>query len=183
MQGLIGTTFLHGGINEKKLVLILSCVLYLTGCVTPFIESFKSGKKYDTKWNQQCLTLTQNVDLWKGPKTISFSKNFITAESSKRVPRNLKKRGVLLKGTRLEVMKIYDTYLHGLAGNWHFRVNLNVINGRYKGMEVEIPGIYSAHPYPMFFTHKTQVVPYTARENLQPSTIIFNPEYLTECSR
>lgn len=166
-----------------KLVLILSSVLYLTGCVTPFIESLKSGKEYDTKWNQQCLALTQDVDLWKGPKTISFSKNFITAESSKKVPRNLKKQDILPKDTQLEVVKIYDTYLHGLSGNWHLRVNLKVINGKYKGMEVEIPGIYSTQPYPMFFTHKTQVIPYTARENLQPSSIIFNPEHLIECAR
>ncbi len=87
------------------------------------------------------------------------------------------------KGTQLEVMKIYDTYLHGLAGNWHLRVNLKVLNGKYKGIEVEIPGIFPGHPEPLLFTNSTQKISFTARENLKPNSIEFNPEYLTECAR
>lgn len=165
-----------------KLVAVAFGGLFLTGCLSVLIDG-TSAQSYQTKWNQQCLVLTQDVELWKSPKTDSFSKNFIMSKSSTRIARYLKKQDTLPQGTKLEVVEIYDRYIHGSAGNWHLRINLRILDGSYKGLDVEIPGIYTMHPYPVFFTHKTQVIPYTDRENLQPSTIIFNPEYLTECAR
>ena len=165
-----------------KLVTILFSSLFLTSCLSIMID-LASSQDYHTKWDHQCLALTQDVELRKGRSTDTFSKNFITAYSSLHIPSHLKERGVLPKNTRLEVVRVYDRYIHGSAGNWHLRTNLRILDGSYRGLEVEIPGIYTMHPYPLLFTHSTQKIPFTARENLQPSTIIFNPEYLTECAR
>lgn len=142
-----------------------------------------SNRTYATQWDHQCLVLTQNVDLWIGSKVAGFSENFIAANTIKQPILSHKKRDILSKDTNFEVVRVYDKYFSDTRSYWHLRVNLKVLNGKYKGMEVEIPGIYSAHPSPMFFTHKTQAIPYTARENLQPNSIEFNPEFLTECAK
>lgn len=165
-----------------KLVTILFSSLFLTGCLSVLIDG-ASVQSYQTKWDQQCLVLTQDVELWKSPKTDSFSESFIMSKSSTRIARYLKKQDILPRGTKLEVIEIYDRYIHGSAGNWHLRTNLRILDGSYRGLEVEIPGIYPMHPYPLLFTHSTQKIPFTARENLQPDTITFNSEYLTECAR
>ncbi len=166
---------------KTKLALLLLASLPLTGCLSTMID-LASSQNYKTKWSGQCLSLTQDVELWKGSKNHSFSRNFIMAKSSKRISSHLKKQDTLAKGTNFEVAKVYDVYIHGSAGNWHLRVNLEVLDGPYRGLIVETPGVYSMHPYPFFFTHSTQETPFTARENLQPSTIEFNPKFLKRCS-
>lgn len=164
-----------------KLATIALSGLFLTGCLSIMID-LASSQNYQTKWDRQCLTLTQDVELWQGSKTDSFSKNFIKDKSSTRTPGKLKMQGIISKRTKFEVAEVYDTYLHGTTGNWHLRVNLKVLDGSHKGLEVEIPGIYTRHPKPLFFTHSTQRIPFTDRENLQPNTIEFNPDFLASCS-
>ena len=165
---------------KVKLATILFSSLFLTGCLSIMID-LASSQDYHTKWDHQCLALTQDVELRKGRSTDTFSKNFITAYSSLHIPSHLKERGVLPKNTRFEVVKVYDRYVHGVAGNWHLRVNLKILDGAYKDLEVEIPGIFPGHPEPLLFTNSTQKIAFTARENLQPNSIEFNPEFLTAC--
>lgn len=165
---------------KLKLAVMMFSSLFLAGCLSTIVD-LASSQTYQTKWDRQCLILIQDVELRKGRNTDSYSRNFIVGKSSSHVPEHLKMQDILPKSTRLEVVKVYDIYLHGTRGNWHLRMNLKVLDGAYKGLEVEIPGIYTAHPYPLFFTHNTQEIYATARENLQPSSIIFNPEFLATC--
>lgn len=165
---------------KTKLAAVAFGGLLLTGCLSIMID-LSSSQDYHTKWDRQCLALTQDVELRKGRSTHTFSKNFITAYSSSHIPSHLKERDVLPKNTRLEVVKVHDKYIHGAAGDWHLRVNLKILDGTYKDLEVEIPGIFTDHPKPLLFTNSTQKTAFTARENLQPNSIEFNPEFLTAC--
>ena len=165
-----------------KLTTMIFSGLFLTGCASNLIAGL-APKQYQTKWQKQCLVSTQDIQLNKGPNVDNSNKNFISSLNSTSMPRFIKPRDILKSGTKFEVTKIYDNYIHGLGGDWHLRVNAEVLNGPYKGLEVEMPGTYMAHPLPFFFTHRTQVISYTARENLQPNSIIFNPEFLTPCTR
>lgn len=65
-----------------KLATVLFGSLFLTGCLNSMIDIVASSQNYQTKWERQCLVLTQDMELWKSPKTDSYSKIFITAKSS-----------------------------------------------------------------------------------------------------
>ena len=165
---------------EVKLVAVAFSGLFLTGCLSTMID-LSSSQNYQTKWQGQCLISTQDIQLNKGRSASNSNKNFISSLDSTSMPRSIKPRDTLKSGTKFGITKIYDNYIHGLGGDWHLRVNAEILDGPYKGLEVEMPGTYMAHPLPFFFTHRTQVISYTARANLQPDSIIFNPEFLTTC--
>jgi len=176
-----------------KLCYIALISVSVTSCMTMYavgmIYTDLSGRQiYPSKWDGQCFVLLQDVDLRRGSGDY-IDKYMLTTKNVNYVPQHFRLVDQVASGTQLKVAKIYNK--HSPRGSWHFRVNLQVMEGLHNGLEVEIPALAGFHPTVRidpdsnwtspFWVNHSQIRGTINLQDLNPDSIVFDPTILRPC--
>lgn len=165
--------------------------LSLTGCVSLAVGELTRGKQIASKWDNQCLVLLQDVNLREGRETFLRPKETMLVTKDARGNDYLKIVDQIPAGTQLRVAKIYDWMLSvGKAPFWEWRIELQIMQGKYQGLKVNIPVSTSSDPYILDASarsYRRYWIDYTNwtraydRHQLNPDSIVFDPTILRPC--
>lgn len=149
-------------INLRLCRLALLAILFMgTGCAVKPQQSALLG---------ECKKLLVPHKVWEGREEAFVGSNLLTAIEVDSVSWSRKRVvGTIDAGTQVRITKVLRDW-NGSWGNF-LRVQVEIIDGPFRGAIAEVPSIAPYHPTPSW------IVEYT----LDPNALQFNPDLVRPC--